>query len=286
MSSDAQLITVWSPLGSPGKSAIALSIASELTDAGKRVFLLDADTYAPSLDVLLGLREHPAGLAAACRLVGQDRFDMEQLERLSTKLTLGSGDLTVMTGLSSESRWAEVSSEKIDHLIMVASKVFDFVVLDVASPLSGGVGALASSVDRNAVARWAVTYADKVIAVCGADPVSIARYLAAMTQVAELQPKGLVLTVVNRLRVSVLGGSAKQQIAETLSSLGQISVSGFIPDDPAAADLAIRECLPITVGKRSSQARLALALFCRTQVLGEQSKLQGRLTRKAIAKLG
>lgn len=286
MNNTAQLIAVWSPAGSPGKSTIALSIASELTDSGKRVFLLDADTYAPSIDLMLGLRDHPAGLAAACRLVGQERFNLEQLERLSTKLTLGSGDLTVMTGLSSESRWAEVSSQKLDDLIMVASESFDFIVLDVSSSLSAGVGALTSSVDRNAVARWAVTYADKVIAICGADPVSIARYLAAMAQLAELQPRGLVLTVVNRLRTSVLGGSAKRQIAETLSSLGQISVSGFIPDDPAAADLATRECLPITVGKRSSQARLALALFCRTQVLGERSKLEGRLAKRAIAKLG
>jgi Mrp family chromosome partitioning ATPase len=68
-SQSAKLVTVWSPMGSPGKSTIALSIASELTDSGKRVFLLDADTYAPCLDVLLGLNDHPAGLAAACRLV-------------------------------------------------------------------------------------------------------------------------------------------------------------------------------------------------------------------------
>ena len=68
-SSDAQLISVWSPIGSPGKSTIALSMATELAESGKNVFLLDADTWAPSLDLQLGLTDHPAGLAAACRLV-------------------------------------------------------------------------------------------------------------------------------------------------------------------------------------------------------------------------
>lgn len=286
MTKAAKLITVWSPIGSNGKSTIALSIASELTEAGKEVFLLDADTYAPSLDLLLGLTDHPAGLAAACRLVTQQRFDFEQLVRLSSKLSIGRGSLTVMTGLSSEARWPEVSAQKLDDLLMVASEHFDYLVLDVASPLAAGLNSNASSVDRNAVSRWAVGYSDIVIGVCGADPVSISRYLSAAILIAELRPKGELLTVVNRLRTSVLGGSAKQQITESLAKLGQITVNGFIPDDPAAADLAIRDCLPISVGRRGSQARLALALFTRTQIMGEQTKLEGRLAKRAIAKLG
>lgn len=286
MTKAAKLITVWSPIGSNGKSTIALSIASELTEAGKEVFLLDADTYAPSLDLLLGLTDHPAGLAAACRLVTQQRFDFEQLVRLSSKLSIGRGSLTVMTGLSSEARWPEVSAQKLDDLLMVASEHFDYLVLDVASPLAAGLNSNASSVDRNAVSRWAVGYSDIVIGVCGADPVSISRYLSAAILIAELRPKGELLTVVNRLRTSVLGASAKQQITESLAKLGQITVNGFIPDDPAAADLAIRDCLPISVGRRGSQARLALALFTRTQIMGEQTKLEGRLAKRAIAKLG
>lgn len=285
-STDATLVTVWSPSGAPGKSTIALSVAAELAESGKKVFLLDADTWAPSLDLQLGLADHPAGLAAACRLVSQERFDLEQLERLSTTLTIGAGTLTVMTGLSSESRWTEVSSEKLDDLTMVASKHFDFVVLDVASPISPGLVSLTSPVERNAVSRWAVTYCDKLIAVCGADPISVSRFLSASTALSELNPRGQVLTLVNRLRTSVLGSSAKQQITQTLARMGQVDVNGFIPDDPAAADAAIKDSVPIALGRRSSQARLAIALFTRTQVLGERTKLDGRLTKRAIAKLG
>ena len=282
----AKLISVWSAPGSPGKSTIALSIAAELAESGKKVFLLDADTWAPSLDLQLGLTDHPAGLAAACRLVAQERFDQAQLERLSTSMAVGAGFLTVMTGLSSASRWAEVSAEKLDDLIMVASAHFDFVVLDVGSPIDPGLVSLSSPIERNAVSRWAATYSDKLIAVCGADPISIARFLASYSELSELSPRGQVLTLVNRLRTSVLGSSAKQQIIQALSRMGQIEVNGFIPDDPAAADAAVKDSVPIVLGRRSSQARLAIALFTRTQVLAERSKLDGRLAKRAIAKLG
>ena len=281
----AKLVSVWSPPGSPGKSTLALSMAAEIAESGKKVFLLDADTWAPSLDLQLGLAEHPAGLAAACRLVAQERFDQEQLERLSISMGLGAGELTVMTGLSSESRWAEVSAEKLDDLVMVAGKHFDFVILDVGSPIGPGLVSHSSSVERNAVSRWAITYSDLVIAVCGADPISVARFLTCYSELSELSPKGQVLTLVNRLRTSVLGSSAKQQIIQTLARMGQIEVNGFIPDDQAAADAAIKDSVPIALGRRSSQARLAIALFTRTQVLGERNKLDRRLAKRAIAKL-
>lgn len=277
----AKLISVWSASGSPGRSTIALALAAELAETGKRVFLLDADTHAPSIELLLGLLDHSAGLAAACRLVGQDRFDFEQLKRLSTQVTVGSGELTVMTGLSSETRWAEVSSEKLDDLLMVAGENFDFLILDVASPTAEGLQSTISSVDRNAVTRWALTYSDFVVAVCAADPVGVSRFLEAMVRLAELKPSGQVFTLVNRLRSSVLGSSAKQQIIDSLERLGQISTSGFVPDDPVAADSAIKSSLPLGLGRRSSQARQSIALFCRAQILGERSKLDGRIAKWA-----
>jgi MinD-like ATPase involved in chromosome partitioning or flagellar assembly len=277
----AKLITIWSAHGSPGRTTIALALAAELAESGKRVFLLDADTYAPSINLMLALVDHPAGLAAACRLVGQERFDFEQLQRLSTQVAVGKGQLTVMTGLSSESRWAEVSSEKLDDLLMVAGENFDFMILDVSAGSSEGLQSLNSSVDRNAVTRWAIGYSDFVIAICAADPVGVSRFLEAMVRLTEIKPTGQVLTLVNRLRTSVLGSAAKQQIIDSLSRLGQITVAGFVPDDPSAADSAIKSSLPIGIGRRASQARQSISLFCRAHILGQRSKLDGRLIDRA-----
>lgn len=286
----AKLISVWSAGGSPGRTTLAVSFASELADSGKRIFLVDVDTYAPSIDLVLGLGDHPAGLAAACRLVGQERLDLEQIERLSTVLAVGSGSITVMTGLSGANRWPEISSEKLDDLLMVASEHFDFVVLDVAHPITEGLRIPTSATDRNAVTRWAVAYSDIVVCVCAGDPIGISRYLESATQLSELKPRGELLTLVNRMRTSVLGPSAKQQITDSLARLGQISVSGFIPDDPASADAALKASIPIGLAKRSSQARQAIELFSRIHLLGERSKLDGQLAkrvgRRSVAKLG
>jgi MinD-like ATPase involved in chromosome partitioning or flagellar assembly len=280
-----KLISFWSANGSPGKSSLAISVAAELAASSKKVLLIDADTYAPSIDVLLGLNDHPAGLAAACRLVHQQRFDLEQLERLSVQLEVGKNQLSVMTGLSSSSRWAEVSEEKIAGLVDLAQTYFDFVILDLASSIESDVAQIATLLQRNCVARWAVQNSDQVVAVCGADPVSIARHLDSISALTDIQEKAEVLTVVNRLRISVLGSSAKSQILETLYRLGQIQVAGFIPDDPSAADAAIRASIPLALGKRSSAARQAIALITKTQILGQKNELDRSLPNRAVAKL-
>ena len=284
--SPGKLLAVWSPAGSPGRTTVACSIATELTHSGNSVLLVDADTYAPSIDVYLGLNDHPAGLAAACRLISQDRFDISQLRRLSVELQTQSGSLTVMTGLSSSARWPEVSGQQIENLVQVARQHFDFVLLDAAANLEAETGLPQFAVQRNSVARWAVGNAEFVIAVCGSDPVAIARYLDASVSLAELKPIGQLLTLVNRLRTSVLGSSAKQQILETLSRLGQIQVSGFIPDDQVAADAAIKGAVPMVLARRSSQVKQAISLFTKVQILGQRNPLDGRLLKKPMAKLG
>jgi MinD-like ATPase involved in chromosome partitioning or flagellar assembly len=281
----AKLISFWSAHGSPGKSSLAISVAAELVSNQKQVLLIDADTHGPSIDVLLGLNDHPAGLAAACRLVFQQRFDAEQLERLSVNLEVGKNHLSVMTGLSSSSRWPEISEEKFSGLIDVAQASYDFVILDLASSIESDVAQVSSLQQRNCVSRWALKNSDQVVAVCGADPVSIARHLDSISALSDIQVKAEVITIVNRLRVSVLGSSAKSQILETLFRLGQIQVAGFIPDDPAAADAALRSSIPLALGKRSSAARQAIALITKTLILAQKNQLDRSLPNRAVAKL-
>ena len=144
-----QLIAIWGATGSPGKSSIALSVASELALAGQRVFLLDADNLSPSLNLLLGLTDHPAGVAAACRLVSQGRFDLGQLERLSVGLTTGRGEVLLMTGISDAERWPELSSDRVGVILDVAQASFDSVVIDLASSLESGLRPGLGGPDRN-----------------------------------------------------------------------------------------------------------------------------------------
>jgi MinD-like ATPase involved in chromosome partitioning or flagellar assembly len=283
---NCKVISFWSAAGSPGRTTLACSIATLLSESGNRVLLIDADMWAPSIDLVLGLNDHPAGLAAAFRLINQERFDLEQLRRLSVELRVGNTDLTIMTGLSSSKRWPEITTETLERLIDFAAPHFDFILIDVAAAMESDLRSQFSAAERNAITRWVIRNSDKVISICGAEPVAIARHIDAASQMGELSPVGEVLTLVNRLRTSVLGMSAKQQIQETLSRMAQIQVSGFVPDDPASADAALKQSIPLVLAKRSSQARQALSLFTKTQILGERNRLDGRLLKKPVAKLG
>ncbi|MEY4436697.1 MAG: hypothetical protein RL100_161 [Actinomycetota bacterium] len=279
--SDAKLITFWSAPGSVGKSTLAAAAAGELAHAGNAVLLVDADTYSPSLAMQLGLTDHPAGLAAACRLVAQQRLDAAELQRLSAEILGGSGSLRLLTGLSNATRWPEVTAEILDELLVIAGQSFDYLLLDVASHHESDIHASYSPVGRNSVTRWALQYSDQIVAVAGADPVSISRFLEAFVSLGQLNPRGEVLCVVNRMRNSALGLSAKQQISQTLSRLANVQVSVFIPDDQAAADAALRGGYSLDQAKRSAQSRQALSLFVKSALLGQVSQLD-----KRVAKLG
>ena len=276
---NGQVIAIWGATGSPGKSSIALSVASELALAGQRVFLLDADNLSPSLNLLLGLTDHPAGVAAACRLVAQGRFDIGQLERLSVGLTTGRGEVVLMTGISDAERWPELSSDRVGAVLEVAREAFDSIVIDLASSIESGLRPGIGGPDRNDLTRDILARAEQVILVCAADPVGVHRFLLALQSLRQIALTGEVIAVINRLRKSVLGAGAKQQLVETLSRLAQLNVAAFIPDDPATADLAIRNSLPMAMGKRGSPAKQAIALLVRTHLLKTRSRLDERLAK-------
>jgi MinD-like ATPase involved in chromosome partitioning or flagellar assembly len=273
-SSLGRVITFWSAHGSAGKSTLASNLACELASSGQRVFLLDADTYAPSLAQLFGLFDHPAGLGAACRILGQDRFDIEQLNRLSLQLAIGRKTLTIMTGIGTHQRWAEVTAERLCALIEVAKQNFDFILVDVASPLENGLTLAYSNLARNAATRAALELADSVVAISAADPISIKRFLDAL---GEVPVRSEMITVVNRLRTAALGSGPKQQITETLSRLANLEVDAFIPEDQPSFDKAVLTNLPIALSKRNSPARAAIALFARQYLLKERNNLDGRV---------
>jgi len=273
-SSLGRVITFWSAHGSAGKSTLASNLACELASSGQRVFLLDADTYAPSLAQLFGLFDHPAGLGAACRILGQDRFDIEQLNRLSLQLAIGRKTLTIMTGIGTHQRWAEVTAERLSALIEVAKQNFDFILVDVASPLENGLTLAYSNLARNAATRAALELAESVVAISAADPISIKRFLDAL---GEVPVRSEMITVVNRLRTAALGSGPKQQITETLSRLADLEVDAFIPEDQPSFDKAVLTNLPIALSKRNSPARAAIALFARQYLLKERNNLDGRV---------
>ena len=276
-----QVITVFSAFGSVGRSSIALNVTCELALAGRKVLLIDADTYAPGLATLLNLTEHPAGLAAACRLAAQDRLTVDEIDRLSQPIEFSKTKFHLMTGLSAAQRWPEVSFDRLSRLIELARSSFEFVVIDIASVIDQSVGNVVSGALRDQAALAALEASNQVLHIATADPVAIQRHIMAFEQLAELQLSAEVHTLVNRLRASVIGSNPRQQISDTLLRFANIEVSSFIPDDPVATDRAIRESTPLALSSRKSPARQAIAALVRHQILGETSPLDRRLTKLA-----
>ena len=254
-------ICVWGPTGSPGKSTLALNMACELASSGKQVLLIDLDTYSASIGILLGVAEPGPGVAAATRLVGQDRLDSEQFLRLAIKYQVGKGVMSVLAGLGSELRWPELSAEKVRGIISRATQNYDYVILDVASPLEAGLKHVGGVVDRNVSTRTALEVCTLSIAVFNADQIGVKRLCDSFAQMSQLAPSPILIA--NRFRTTALGSGAKQQIKDALLEMCQSEVNWFIPEDRASCDRAVLDMIPLVMLKRSSVARQAIAQFVR-----------------------
>ena len=258
-------ICVWGPAGSTGKTTIAINLACELAIEGNRVMLIDLDTYSPSIADSLGLVDHPPGLASAARLVGQGRFDREQIERLSVRFEVGSGQLAILTGLSNPSRWPEISAEKTEGLISVGLENFDFVVVDVAPHLESAVRQVGGAVDRNIATRTALQFCSVSLAVVAADSLGVKRFVEVFEQASGLSKELLILA--NRLRASALGIKAKRQVDDAVKFFCNREIAAFIPEDAASCDRSVFEMVPLAMMKRASPARQAIAQFARLTFL-------------------
>jgi MinD-like ATPase involved in chromosome partitioning or flagellar assembly len=263
----AEVIAVWGPMGSTGKTTLSINVAHELAAAGMSVLLIDADTYSPSLEIQLNLVDHPAGLAAACRLASQDRLTTDEIRRLSQLIEVSGSQIHAMTGISSAVRWPEVTSEKLEKLISVAATEFDYLILDVGSSLDSSSQQIASGFNRNMATHTCLELAHQVIALGLGDPVGIRRYIMARQELQELKLEAEILTVINRVRPSVIGRNPKQQISDTLSRFSNLEIHAFLPDEPETLDRCILESTPIAVARRKSAVRQAISQLVKNHIL-------------------
>jgi len=246
------VLTVFGPSGSTGKSSLALNLAYEFAEQGKRVLLADLDTYSPSLAHRMGVVEPPAALAGCARLIRQGRFDREQLDRLSVQVRHRRAQFRALTGLASARRWPEISEETITQLLLLARHEFDITILDVASHLEPCLTSANHPTERNVATRTALAQADIALNILDETSLSLSRHLNHFTELQELQPNQLV--VLNR-------SIAKPAVITALKTLTKQTVFATVPDDQPAFQLAESQHLPLALARRKSAARTAIALL-------------------------
>lgn len=254
------VIAVWGPAGAPGRTSVAIAVASELAALGHAVVLADVDTHGASVAPALGMLDEAPGFAAACRLAGSNALTHLELDRIAQRYESPLGGFRVLTGIGRPSRWPELSGERVASVIAQCRTWADYTVLDVGSSLENDEE-LSSDLfapRRNAAAVTAVRDADRLVAVGSADPVGLSRFLRAYVDLEEVASTSDVTVVMNRVRASAIGMNPHGQVAQTLSRFGGIESPALVPWEQAAFDAAVLGGRTLADSAPKSPARLAL----------------------------
>ncbi|WP_082531467.1 AAA family ATPase [Microbacterium sp. Root1433D1] len=263
-----RVIAVWGPHGAPGRSTLAIQLAVELARRGRRTALVDTDTVAPALALLLGLSDDAPGVAAACRRAERGALDSAELTRLATTVATGGGDIEVLPGINRPSRWPELSSTRLRATLVACREWSEETVVDVAATFDADeeVTYDLAGPRRHAATTASLNEADLIIAVASADPLGISRFVREHAELRRLTAPTPVVVVVNQVRPGPLGIDARGQVRRTLERFAGITDVVFLPFDQRAADAALLHARPMTdVAPRSpflaAVRRLASTLF-------------------------
>lgn len=275
-----RIIAVWGPGGAPGRSTLAVELAVELARGGRHVGLIDADTHTPSIALQLGLADEGPGFAAACRQAELGGLDPAELTRISSPL--GRSGVDVLTGLNRPSRWPELADSRVTAALGVCRDWADYTVVDVAAPLERDEEIVSDlgGPRRNAATLAALQAADLVVAVAGADPVGVARFLRAHAELRATIGITPVVVVANRLRPGALGIDARGQVRRTLDRFGGIQQVWFIPSDARSTDAALLAARPVAEVAPKSPLTLAVRRVVGEAIAPAPSVEAGRSIRR------
>ena len=233
-----RVVAVWGPVGSPGRTSIAIALAGELAALGADTVLADADTHAASVAPALGLLDEAPGFAAACRLAGTSSLTTAELDRVAA---VHRGGFLVLTGIGRPSRWPELTAERVAGVVDAVRGWAGTTVVDVAGSLEQDEELVSdvAAPRRNAATLEVLRRADVVVAVGAADPVGLTRFLRGYADLVEVTAPERVVVVINKVRSGAIGLDPAAQVRSTLERFGSVAPSYLVPWDPAAFDAAV-----------------------------------------------
>lgn len=214
------VVAVWGPVGAPGATTVAISLAAVAAKAGLRVLLCDVDTRGSTIAVALGLLDETPGFAAACRLAGRGELTESELRRLAVHAGNSEASFEVLTGLPRSSRWAEVAPEKCRKVVTLAKEMFDLIVVDTGFGIEENEW-IDEAPQRDGTAREILRSAEKVLAVGAADVVGLTRFIRALDEVSVLTENPVV--ILNKLQRGD-GGEVREAIERFTSHTVQMTI--------------------------------------------------------------
>lgn len=265
-----EVIVVWGPGGSPGRTTVAVNLAAELGDPLTPVVLVDADTYGASVGQHLAILDEVPGIAAAARLADQGGLDRSTLADLAPEARPG---MRVLTGLPRADRWPELRDPALADVLEACRELARWTVVDVAANLEQdeelSFDTLAPR--RNGAALTALDAADKVVVVGTGDPVGLQRLVRGLDLLAQRSssPRTVVVT---RVRAGSVGRDPGRRIAEALDRFAGVRSTELIPEDQESLDAALLHGQALAEARPKSPARLAIAALAEV-VVGQESAL-------------
>jgi MinD-like ATPase involved in chromosome partitioning or flagellar assembly len=234
-----RVVAVWGPTGAPGRTTIAVTLATELAGLGIPTVLVDADTYGGSVAQALSFLDEAPGLAAATRAADQGRLDLPTLARLAPVATSG---LRVLTGIPKAERWPEIRPAALERVLSLCRSLAQVVVIDCAFSVEDDEELSYDTMAprRNAATLTTVAQADELVVVGGCDPVGLQRLVRALQDLRTVQgPRPTVC--VNRVRAGAVGSNPEQRVSQALARFAGVTDIVYVPDDPASLDAALLE---------------------------------------------
>jgi Flp pilus assembly CpaE family ATPase len=255
------IIAVWGPAGAPGRTTVALNLASELARLGQPTVLVDADTYGGCIAQSLSLLDEAPGLAAATRSADQGSLDLAVLARLAPEVCAG---LRVLTGIPKAERWPELRAAALEHVLTLTRRLGRFTVIDCGFSLEDdeelSYDTLAPR--RNAATLTSLAMADQVLAVGAGDPIGLQRLVRGLQELGTVASPSPTV-VINRVRASAVGPRPERRIREALNRFAGIDELRFIPDDPATMDGALLTGRSLAEAAPDSPVRQSLLALAR-----------------------
>jgi MinD-like ATPase involved in chromosome partitioning or flagellar assembly len=229
-------VAVWGPTGAPGRSTVALGLASGLARRGLSTLLLDADVYGGSVAQQLGILDEVSGLLAACRSANRGELTPAELDRHARAVD---DRLTVLTGLPRADRWPELRPRLVASVLAVARSWAAWTVVDCGFSLETdeGLSHDTSAPRRNGATIAILQEVDEVVVVGSDDPVGLTRLARGLAELDAAVRLGCVRVVVNRYRPSLRWSTDEiRELLDRFTTVGDVSV---LPEDRAACDRAM-----------------------------------------------
>ena len=274
-------LAVWGPVGSPGRTTVAVNLAAEFAARGSRVMVVDADSYGASVAPSLGLLDESASFAQACRVADQGLLTAVELGRICTEVVFAGGTFSLLTGLTRSDRWPELRAAAVERVLQAALTMVDTVVIDCGFCLETDEELSYDTVAprRNAATLAALGQADTIYAVGSADAIGLPRLIRALADLPEACAGADVQVVLNKVRKRAAGGTPLKSLEQAWQRFGPAQpISHALPWDADVTARALLEGRLLQELAPESSLRRAIRDICCAPVQGKQQTVGSNAT--------